>query len=78
MSALSDARAERDRLQRAVLQAQATIREGLATASGALDAHRSYAAARQRQLLTAAERTMSRRPELYSPWDDSPFWAAWA
>lgn len=78
MSALSDARAERDELLAAVRQQQASIQQSLATASGALEAHRAYTASRRQQLLTDARTTVARRPDLYASWDATGFWDDWA
>ena len=77
MSALSNARAERDQLLSAVRQHRATIQEALATAFGALDAHRAYATTRREQLFADALAATDRRRELYAPWEEASYWNSW-
>ena len=54
MSALSDARAERDHLLASVQQQREGIQQALATASGALDAHLEHVGSRRWQLFAEA------------------------
>ena len=78
MSALSDARAERDHLLASVQQQREGIQQALATASGALDAHLEHVGSRRWQLFAEARTAVERRPELYAPWGDNGFWNEWA